>query len=197
MLERARADVAVLAHALVGIRAVINPEKPTAYSYVTGSKLIPLGVILVLAIIPDAVLLWLLLPQTLWWLALILNALEIWACVWFFGLYGTMVRSPHELSPEKVLFRNGILHSVEIDPRSIGEMRELGIVRRAKLPLNRGDHCAVLAFGGVPLVEISFKVPGLECRSGSQPKRNVERLFVASDVPGALVSALRDLARGK
>lgn len=134
-----------------------------------------LGVILTLSIVPDAFLLWLLLPHSLWWLALLFDVLEVWTCIWIFGLYGSMVLHPHELTPERVTFHSG-LNSVQVEPQSIAAARCLGLVRSRDLPRRRGDGSRVLTFGGVPVVEVALT-------SGI-------KLFVASDCPQALCDML-------
>ncbi|HEV7180393.1 MAG TPA: hypothetical protein VGN11_10995, partial [Candidatus Baltobacteraceae bacterium] len=187
-------DITVLSRVLFGVRAFINPGRPSPFSYVEGSKIVMVAVIMGVAVVPDAFLFWLLLPHALWWLALALNLLDIWACLWFFGLYGTMVRRPHEVSPERIVLRNGILQTVEIDPGGIEDVRELGIVKRWKLPRRRGEASAVLGLGGVAMVAIRLAEPAFERRAFFPRPRKIREVFVASDAPAAFCSALRELA---
>ncbi|HEY5340059.1 MAG TPA: hypothetical protein VIK27_03450, partial [Candidatus Aquilonibacter sp.] len=90
----AATDIIVLLHAFVGLKAFTTSQPVGPYSYVNGSKLVIAGAIIGAAVIPDGVLFWLLLPHGLWWLSLLLDVLDVWAFLWLFGLYGTMIRRP-------------------------------------------------------------------------------------------------------
>lgn len=169
-------EVTVYAHITTGLKGLIDPPRPSHASYVNGSKVAMLAIILTLSIVPDAVFLWVLLPHHLWWLAIVLDVLEIWSCGWLFGIYGSMIARPHEIGEERIVFHNGILKRVRIDRSEIAAARAIGSVKRRALPRRRGDGSTVLALGGVPIVEISL-------RSG-------KKLFVASDSPQALCSVL-------
>ena len=169
-------EVTVYAHIVAGFKGFVNPPRPSCASYVNGSKVAMLAIILTLSIVPDAFLLWLLLPHHLWWLALVLDVLEIWSCGWLFGIYGTMIARPHEIGEKQVVFHNGILKRVQVDRTEVAAARALGSVRRRALPRRRGDGSTVLTLGGVPVVEV-------ELRSG-------RKLFVASDAPQALCDLL-------
>lgn len=173
-------ELTVYSHVAAGAKGFVSPPKPSYASYVAGSKIIMLAIILTLSIVPDAFLLWLLLPHHLWWLALVLDALEIWSCGWLFGIYGTMIARPHEIGEESAVFHNGVLKRVRVDCADVLTARALGSVKRRALPRKRGDGSVVLALGGVPIVEI-------ELRSG-------KKLFVASDAPDALVQRLASVS---
>lgn len=164
------------AHALAGLKGFLNPPRPSYASYVNGSKVPMLAMLLTLSIVPDAFLLWLLLPHRLWWLAIILDVLEVWSCVWLFGFYGTMIARPHEIGEKNAVFYNGILKRVQVDRAEIVAVRALGTPKRRALPRTRGDGSAVLVMGGVPVVEVQL--------------RRGERVFVASDAPHALCGML-------
>lgn len=187
----ASADITVLTHAVAGMRAFVNPAPATAHSYIHGSKMMIAAIIIALSIVPDAFLFWLVLPARAWWVALSLNVLDVYACLWFFGLYGTMVRRPHEFSREKVLLRNGLCQTVELRPQHIARARPLGIVKRRQLARRRGDGSTVVSLGGVPLVDIVLLQPAIERRLFFAKPRMVTRVFVASDAPEALCRELK------
>lgn len=158
----AAVEFTVYAHIVTGLRGVIDPPRVSCATYVNGSKLMMLGIILTLSIVPDAFLLWLLLPHRLWWLAAILDVLEVWGCGWLFGLYGTMIARPHEIDGDRIVFHNGVLTRSEVLRADIAGTRILGVVKR------RGF--------GAPIVE-------LQLREG-------KRLLVASDAPAALIKQI-------
>ncbi len=193
----AATDIIVLSHALVGLRGFLTSLPVDPYSYVNGSKLVVAGAVVAAAVIPDGVLFWLLLPHRLWWLALVLDILDVWAFLWLFGLYGTMIRRPHTITSAGIVLRNGILARVDVDPSLITTVRNLGILKRYQLPPEEGRAFAALTFGGVPIVEIQTceKVPvHHQLLPG---RRAVDRIFVASDAPEILCRELEALARGR
>lgn len=120
----------VLGYVAVGFKAFLDPPQPCATTYVTGSKVITLVVLLAVSLIPDAVLLWLILPHAFWWIAALIDILELYACVWAIGLYGSMVAMPHELSGSRVVFNNGALESLQLERADIASARVLGAVKR-------------------------------------------------------------------
>jgi hypothetical protein len=145
-------------HSLAALKAFVNVVQHTPHSYIRGSKIIMAAAVMGVAIIPDAVFFRLVLPDKLWWLATLLDIVDVWAFVWLLGIYGTMARRPHEVSSEKVVFRNGILQTVEFDPKDIRGIRTVGIVKRRKLPRTRHDGSTVLTFGGVPLIDVRLRL---------------------------------------
>lgn len=133
-------ELTVYSHIGAGLNGVVNPPRAGALTYVNGSKIVMLAIILTLAIVPDAFMLWLLLPHHLWWLALVLDVLEIWSCGWLFGLYGTMIARPHEIGEEHATFYNGVLKRTEVSRDDI--------VAAASRDIKRN---------GVPVVEIELR----------------------------------------
>lgn len=116
-------DVTVLSHVFAGLKAFVNVVYHTPHSYIGGSKIIMATVVMGAAIVPDAALFWFLLPRHLWWLAALLDILDVWAFLWLLGIYGTMAQRPHEVSPQRIVLRNGILQTVEFDPKDIKEQK--------------------------------------------------------------------------
>jgi hypothetical protein len=171
----------VIEHAGEGLRAILDPPRPTAFTYVEGSLVGLIAIVVAVAAVPDAVFFWLLIPHRLSWLALGLDAADIWGALWLFGLYGTMARSPHTLEGERVTLHNGALQSLAFNRNDVAETTSLGVVKRRALPRKRGDGSLVLAFGGVPIVDVRFKIP----------TNGFTRVFVASDRPEALCAVLR------
>lgn len=186
-------DLLILSHASAGIRAFIDPGPPGMRTYIQGSKMGMGAVIMAAAIVPDAVFLALVIPQKMWWLAAALDVLDVWACLWFFGIYGTMVRRPHDISPHKIVLRNGIWETLEINPADIASASVAGVVKRRRLPCAPGERVAFLSFGGVPLVDVKLKQPALARRRLGAP-RAVDRVFVASDAPGLLCAEFAALS---
>ncbi len=186
----ASTDITLVVSAGAGLRAFITPPQASSRTYVHGSKIGMMASIITLSVVPDAFLIWVLLPHHVWWLALLLDLLDVWACLWLFGLLGTMANRPHEMRGEQIVLRNGILQSVRLDPKHIADVQCLGVVNRRKLPRKRGDRCAVLSFGGVPLVRIALNEPAVEYHLFRPLPREVLTIFVASDKPESLCHEL-------
>ena len=170
----------MIEHAGVGLRAFLDRSHPSAFTYVESSPIPLLAVLCAVAVIPDGALYWLMMPHALWWLALALDVAEIWTALWLFGLYGAMVRHPHVIESGRVTLHNGSLASIAFDREDVTEATPLGIVKRRRLPRQRGDGSRVLALGGVPVVDVRLKTP----------VNGVARVFVASDRPDALCAEL-------
>lgn len=183
-------DIVILSHACAGMRAFVNPGRSGMHTYIHGSKIMMCAVIMAASIVPDAALFWLLIPHKYWWSALLLDVLDVWACLWLFGIYGTMAQQPHELSAEKIVLRNGFWEKVEFHPSIVESATVLGVVKRRKLRIPRNGRTAFLSFGGVPLVEVKLQTPALSSRHFSKARREVGRIFVASDAAEALCAAL-------
>lgn len=91
---------------------------------------------------------------------MLLVLIDIWACGWIFGLYGTMVRRPHQLDRHKAVFHYGMLQSVETAPDNIGDMHALGVKKRGTPSASAStDRPLTLGFGGSPYLEIQLKYP--------------------------------------
>ncbi len=170
----------MIEHAGLGLRAFLNGPHPSACTYVESSPVPIVALLCGIGVIPDGVFYWLMMPHALWWLALALDVVEIWSALWLLGLYGTMVRNQHVIESERVTLYNGSLGSVAFDRGDVAGVTSLGVVKRRKLPRERGDGSKVLALGGVPIVDIRFKAP----------VNGVTRVFVASDRPDALCAEL-------
>jgi len=153
---------------------------------VNGSKLVDVALILAAALVPDAVAIAVLVPAPWWPLKLLLVVLDLYALGWFLGIYGTMIRRPHELG-ERVRLFNGVLAGVEFDRANVSAAVNHGVRRRRALP-KRAD-AAYLTWGGVPVVEIGLAQPAL-LRTAYRGERYVRTVFVASDAPEQLVAAL-------
>jgi hypothetical protein len=190
----ASSDLAILSNVAAGIREFVSPGRPAARTYVNGTKVGLLAVVVAISIIPDAVLLWLVVPRALWWFALTLDALDIWACAWLLGLYGSMASNPHDLSRQRVVLHSGVLQSVEFDPATIESAQPLGIMTRRQLRPRRGEGSTLLSFGGVPLVEIILNRDAFESNAFRLRQRCVRKILVHSDDPPALCGELVRLA---
>lgn len=182
----ASADITLIASAGAGLRSFIDPPQASSRTYVHGSKIGMMAVIITLSVVPDGFLLWMLLPHHLWWLALLLDLLDVWACLWLFGLLGTMANRPHDIRANEIVLRNGILQSVRLNAAHIRDVCCIGTVKRRKLPRNRGERCAVLSMGGVPLVRIALNTPAVEHHLFRPLPREVFTIFVPSDKPESL-----------
>lgn len=191
----ASTDITLVVSAGAGLRAFISPPQASSRTYVHGSKIGIMAMIITLSVVPDAFLLWILLPQHLWWLAAVLDLLDVWACLWLFGLFGIMANRPHQIRAGEVVLRNGILQSVRLNAEHISDVHCIGTVRRRDLPRRRGDRSVVLSLGGVPFVQVDLSEPAIEHHLFRARPRHALRIFVASDKPELLRQDLMQ-ARG-
>jgi len=187
-------EMTLLAHARMGLRAFTLTQSSCDTSYVVGSKVGLGAVILAIAVVPDAVFLLLLVPHAYILLAVLLSLLDVWAVVWLFGLYGTMVARPHDLNSGLVTLHNGLLQSVTFAPKHVSDTTVHGRVKRRSLPRELREEAAFLGFGDIPILQIDLCEPALVYRTFSQRPRPVLRIFVASDAPEQLQARLQALA---
>jgi len=183
-------DLVIIAHAAIGLKAFIAPAKPTTFSYVHGSKIALAGAVVALSVLPDAVLFEFLIPRHFWWAAILLDVLNVWGCLWLFGVYGTMVRRPHVVSPNGITLHNGIMQRITFEPENVAQAKSIGLIKSYKLGRKRHDGSTVLTFGGVSLVQIRLKTPVLEKHLFSVLDRDVQTIYVASDESAKLALAL-------
>jgi len=187
-------ELTIMVNALRGIRLFVSPPRSGAESYVGGSKLPIIAMIVTVSVIPDAVLSAMLLPHHLVWLAILSTGLEIWASMWLWGLFGTMASRPHTITSTKIELRNGILAHVALAPAQIASTESLGILRRAKLPRGKAPR-AILGFGGVPMVEVRLSEPAAVNSALGAKSRLASRLFVATDSPTQFCTMIDEIAR--
>ena len=187
-------DITVLLHARRGLRAFMLPQSPGATSYTNGSKIALLALIVGLSVLPDAIFLLLVIPRAYGWVSIVLALLDLWGCVWLFGLYGTMAARPHEVSPERIVLRNGLVQRVEFAPQHICELHAVGIIKRRQLPSSSRTGSVFLGFGGVPMVEITLSEPAIADHILWRGPRATKRIFAAADMPEQLCASIRALA---
>jgi hypothetical protein len=169
-----------------GVRAFVNPPASSECSYFDGSKIALAAVIVTLAIVPDGLAVWLLIPHKLWLLSPLLIVLEVYSALWLFGLYGSMVSRPHVIGDNGAVFNNGWLQTVQVPCSLIESAEAIGPLRRREL--RRLDRAAaILAFGGTPVVRI--RLLGVVSATGWYPTKTAS-LFVASNRPASLAERL-------
>lgn len=187
-------EMTLLAHARIGLRAFALPQASCAASYAGGSKVALGAVILAVAVVPDAVFLLLLIPHAYIALAVFLSLLDVWAVVWLFGFYGTMVARPHDLNSGRITLHNGLLQSATFAPEHVGETTVRSRVKRRSLPRELREGAAFLGFGDLPILQIDLCEPASAYHAFTPQPRSVLRIFVASDAPEQLQARIHALA---
>lgn len=187
-------EMTLVAHARLGLRAFAQAPPSSDASYVGGSKVALGAVVLAIAAVPDAVFLLLLVPHAYVVLAIVLSLLDVWAVVWLFGLYGTMVARPHDLNSGLVTLHNGLLQSVTFAPEHVSDTIVRGRIKRRSLPRELREDAAFLGFGDIPILQIDLREPASVDHAFAQQHRPVRRIFVASDAPEQLQARLHALA---
>ena len=186
----AATDLMLLLYARRGLQEVINPSPPTPLTYTYGSNIGLAGVIISIAVIPDAVLFWLLIPHHYWFIALFLDALDVWACLWLFGALGVMAARPHSIDGQRLVLRNGIFQRAELQVDSVVGSEILGVRTRRQLPRSLRRDAAILSAGGVPLVHLTLNADAHATSIFRLQPRAVRDIVVASDDPKGLVALI-------
>lgn len=187
-------EMTLLAHARIGLRAFALPQARCDTSYVGGSKVALGAVILAVSVVPDAVFLLLVIPHAYLLLAVLLSLLDVWAVVWLFGLYGTMVARPHDLSSDLVILHNGLLQSATFSLKYVDDMTVRGRFKRRSLPRELREGAAFLGYGDIPMLQIDLCEPVSVHHAFTPGPRLVLRIFVASDAPEQLQARIHTLA---
>lgn len=173
-------EFTILRQAPVGVKHFFNPGPAAASTYVHGAKMMLAALIISVATVPDFIFTALIVPQKFWVLRVVLDALEIYACAWLFGIFGTMVARPHELSEDRVIVRNGIFQAAEIDRSDVLSARALGVVKKKQLPAT-ATEAVVMCAAGVPVVEVVLREPTPVHSMFSLRPKLAQTLFFSSD----------------
>lgn len=167
-----------------------RPLGPDEFSY---RKRSIMGVLLIVAVLtaPGEILLWeIVIPWN--WLRLVLLVLSLYALLWIFAFYASLVVLPHRLKPEMALLQFGALaegkipyaaiDSVEVDQRKAPDGRE-------GLRLSPDKSAAYIGVGGKTDVTIQLREP-LALAGLLGPTSPVTTVCVAADEPERLAREL-------
>lgn len=175
-------ELTIVASAFRAFPYAWNVQRYGLWSYVETAKIRFLVFVLPITIVPDVIFLHLVLPSHLLWLKLLLDLLEVYACLWVLGLYATMVARPHAIvdGGNAIRIHRGILNSTEIRRDTIEAIAPLGAQRGFGIRSRAGE--ARLTVGGVPAVSITLKSP-VAIVSLFAKTRMATKLLVATDAP--------------
>jgi hypothetical protein len=149
-----------------------------------------LALLVTIGLVPDGILVWLLVPHGLWIVSLLLTVLDVYAAVWFWDLYASMVYMPHQIHDDALLLNNGFMQHVRLNYQSITDVEAVGT--RNKREMRRLDRAAaILSFGGVPTVLVRTSAPVTVTGWFST---STFAVFVASDDAQRLTSRIRALS---
>lgn len=128
------------------------------------------------------------------WLRWVVLVLAIYALIWMFGLYASLVVLPHRLEPEGLLLRYGVLNHAFIPYASIARVEE---ARRTTPGGREGlrvvpdpEPAAYLGMGGRTDGTIALREP-VQFWTLTGPSRPVRIVHVAVNDPARLVAALQ------
>ncbi len=181
-------DFDIVRHAWCGVRATFSAQAPGARTY-AATNLIGVFGLLVLVSIPADIFVRHLFLQRYFWIGVAFDVLEIYAAVWIFGLFGTMVARPHRLDGERVLLQRRCLGRIEFDRNAVESARAIAQSNGRKL---RREHpnAALLLAPGTAVVEVRLLRPAIYTSFPAGRRRAVDHIFVASDRPEHLCSLL-------
>lgn len=165
-------EATIARHAWPGLRGSLLPPEKSAFTYAHNNKFGLLALVLAVSLLPDAVVVHLLVPRNLWWLALLLDFGALYSLLWAAGIYGTMLHAPHAIEGSMVTVRRGLLWQASFD------LDDVESATRRDKPLH-----------GVPSVEIHLRRPACVHRLLLGPTQ-ARTLVVASDMPERLIAAL-------
>jgi len=166
---------------------------PDDFPYHAGSILGIFLVVILFTTPVEIILFELLIPWA--WLRWILLILAIYAVVWAFGLYASLVVLPHRLEPEGLRVRYGVLNEAVIPyDRIVGleeEQRKTPDGREGLIFPEGETGVAFLSIGGRTHLRIEVDEP-VRFRTFTGPSRPINVLSVAANHPDRLGAALRE-----
>jgi hypothetical protein len=190
----AKADVAILRHAIVGLRAIVAPPAPSGFTYLGASFWPLLIVLLLVGIPPDAFVRHLLVPREYEGWNVAIDVLAIVGTLWVCGVFGSMAAFPHDVAEDAVRFNLGLLGHASCRPCDVLAFEAIGRLKRRELRALKRD-AGFLTMPGADVVRVDFAVPVPLRTYPYVRERPVSHLFVTSDRPRELLAAL-ERARG-
>jgi len=174
-----------------GLRTIFDPARASAQTYVEKNMLGMLGLIVLIAALPEIPLHHVLLPRNDWWIAILLDALVLYTAAWIFGLYGIMACSPHVLDGERLIFHRGPLGRAEVERASIAQATP--IENPDSRAIRRAKPDAYFGLPGSDLVHLRLNAPARIVRTFPVLRETrTEELYIASDRPRELCALLHD-----
>ncbi len=170
---------------------VIRGTTASATSYVDGSRLKALVLALPLLVLPELFVDHFVLPRMVWWLPLMLDIASIYVVLMLWGMFASMVDCEHVVSSGAVVFKNGIMKRVSVEPGSIEEVEladEKAVGRQRGTSVTTAD----LSVRGVPSVRLAL-CKDAELHSLGRYPRKVREIIAPSDKPLELVKRLSTL----
>ncbi len=181
-------ELDVLRHAWRGVRATFTAQAPEARTYAATNFIGAFGLILLVGIPADMFVRHLFL-QRYFWIGIAIDVLEVYAAVWIFGLFGTMVARPHRLEGKRVLLRRGCLGEVEFARDTIEWARPAADSNGRRLQRQHAK-AALLLVPGTGAVELRLREPVMYASVPAGRRRCVDHIFVASDRTAHLCALL-------
>jgi hypothetical protein len=183
-------DLTNLVYFRVGIQEIISPSRVSGYTYHHNSKLPFIAMVVALAIIPDFVLYWTLIPHKFLMLRVMLTASEIYAVFVCLGVFGSFVGRPHAAHDTKLVVNLGALLTADIPFAQIDSVAAIGRFRRRQLR-SRYPNAALIASGDAPAVVVTIRnAAKLFSLFGKESEHST--WIIESDRPDQLVRALED-----
>ncbi len=143
-------------------------------------------------IIPDVIFIHFVLQRRLLALEALLDILSLYACVWVWGLYVTMVERPHSADDGYLVVRRGLLDWAVIDPADIESISQIG-VQRGMLGNGFAPDVAYLGVGGEPRVIIRVRNAVTVHTAVGHRSRLSTAIVISTDRPAEFLSVVEKL----
>ncbi len=159
-------------------------QTPPGFGYVEQSYIKMLPLLIVMGLLTEGVAYEILMHKHPL-VRMMIHIVEVWAVLWCFGLYATMKLRPHQIGPELVRLRCGLLSSCEFNPRLLLDVEP----ESGDSPLPKMQDMARITAKGTPRLQLRLREPIAVQRMFSKPKP-FDRILVSADDPMAFRAAL-------
>ncbi len=187
-----KVEMVVIYSALQAILHGFRVTPIAGHGYAQSSHLQFIPMLLLITSVPEMLLVEVIIHAQPLWLKILVIVIEIWAILWTYGLYITMLNRPHQITSAVVKFYRGALSQVSIPLNNIKDVAPLpASVDARQLKRTSDAQTSWLTIPGSPLVKVILETP-LTFSHGHKNKAldHVNCLMVAADKPTEFSQAI-------
>jgi hypothetical protein len=149
-------ELVVTLHCWRGLKSSVAPPPKSPLTYAENNHFGIFALILLISFVPDTVIIHLLMPRSLVLVAIILDVIGLYSCIWVAGVYGTMIAMPHQIRDGLFVARRGILSRADF---RLSDIRNVSMADRAIF----GVPALTIELAGRVKVERLFLPPAYTC----------------------------------
>ncbi|WP_218081190.1 hypothetical protein [Anthocerotibacter panamensis] len=187
-----KAEIIILYSALHSMGNGFRVDPFSGYGYAQSSLLQSIPIMLLVTALPEILIVEIVIHAQPVWLKIIVVVVEVWAILWTYGLYLTMINRPHQITSREVLFYRGILNQIHIPLVNIEDASPLPSTATVRQLRRTHDHkTGWLTVPGSPLLKVTLKEPLVFPKHHENKKfEDIVYFIVSSDDPAKFCQAI-------